>query len=125
MIDNKTREDFKKLLEARLNELENGQYGPVSRLAGSESRGDPMDLADMASSQHEKELLNTIRYRNHKLINAAQSAIKRIRDGHFGTCIECSNPIALERLRAQPATLLCVHCQRTEESVGIVNGRKF
>ncbi|MFZ2444974.1 MAG: TraR/DksA family transcriptional regulator [Syntrophobacteraceae bacterium] len=114
-MDKSTLEDFRRGLESRLIGLLTGQYGPVSRLA-DESRGDPMDEADMASRYCDRDILNTIRYRNHLLIREIHSAIQRIRDGEFGICSECSDLIGLERLRAQPTTLLCIRCKRSQET---------
>lgn len=39
------------------------------------------------------------------------AALARITGGTYGVCIDCSETIALERLKAQPAAARCVRCQ--------------
>jgi len=107
---------FRKLLEMRLNELLNGEYAPILKLAET-GREDPMDSADMASRHCDQELIHSIRYRNRQLIKEIQFAIQRIDDGEFGICLLCSNQIGLNRLQARPTALLCIRCQGTLETV--------
>ena len=45
--------------------------------------------------------------RVHKLRNA----LEHLRDGDYGTCVECGEPIAAARLRAVPEVETCVRCQ--------------
>jgi RNA polymerase-binding transcription factor DksA len=37
-------------------------------------------------------------------------------DGTYGKCLDCGRPIPTERLRALPATTLCVECAREDET---------
>src|SRR6266851_9480300 len=39
------------------------------------------------------------------------SALLRIRDGSFGTCVHCGSEISRRRLAALPWTPLCIGCQ--------------
>jgi DnaK suppressor protein len=43
-------------------------------------------------------------------------ALRRIDDACYGECLECGEPIAYARLRAQPAAGLCIDCQSARES---------
>ena len=52
--------------------------------------------------------------RVHKLRNA----LEHLRDGDYGTCIECGEPIAAARLRAMPEVETCVRCQDRIERYG-------
>ena len=52
--------------------------------------------------------------RVHKLRNA----LEHLRDGDYGTCIECGEPIAGARLRAMPEVETCVRCQDRIERYG-------
>lgn len=46
-------------------------------------------------------------------------AIERLRDGCYGVCTECDEPIVPARLRALPDAELCMTCQRAwERSAG-------
>jgi DnaK suppressor protein len=48
-------------------------------------------------------------------IEEIDAALRRIAEGTYGTCEGCSNPIALARLRAVPATRFCVDCAQDQE----------
>jgi RNA polymerase-binding protein DksA len=52
--------------------------------------------------------------RVHKLRNA----LEHLRDGDYGTCVECGEPIAAARLRAMPEVETCVRCQDRIERYG-------
>jgi DnaK suppressor protein len=47
-----------------------------------------------------------------------QVALERLRDGGYGTCVECAEPIAAARLRALPEVQTCVRCQDRLERLG-------
>lgn len=44
-------------------------------------------------------------------IHAIDAALERIASGTYGTCIDCTEPIARERLVAFPAAARCLPCQ--------------
>jgi RNA polymerase-binding transcription factor DksA len=52
--------------------------------------------------------------RVHKL----RTALDHLRDGDYGTCVECGEPIAPARLRAMPEVETCVRCQDRIERYG-------
>jgi DnaK suppressor protein len=43
------------------------------------------------------------------------AARERMADGRYGECPDCGQPIALERLKAQPTATRCVPCQAAFE----------
>ena len=47
-----------------------------------------------------------------------QAALERLRLGDYGTCVECSEPIAAARIRALPEVQTCVRCQDRLERLG-------
>lgn len=47
-----------------------------------------------------------------------QAALDRLRDGEYGQCIECEQPIAPARLQALPEVQTCVRCQDRIERLG-------
>lgn len=54
-----------------------------------------------------------------QLIERAASldaALKRIREGTYGTCARCERPIHHERLQALPEATYCLDCQRKVEA---------
>ena len=51
-------------------------------------------------------------------VHRLQAALERVRDGEYGTCVECAEPIAPARLRALPEVPTCVRCQDRIERLG-------
>ena len=43
--------------------------------------------------------------------NRLAEALDRLREGEYGTCEECGEPIAPARLKAMPEVTTCVRCQ--------------
>jgi DnaK suppressor protein len=46
---------------------------------------------------------------------ALEAALSRFKEGEFGFCVDCGEPIALPRLRVDPATTLCIACAHSAE----------
>ncbi|OLC11850.1 MAG: hypothetical protein AUH29_18335 [Candidatus Rokubacteria bacterium 13_1_40CM_69_27] len=51
-------------------------------------------------------------------VHRLQVALDRLRDGDYGTCVECGEAIAPARLRALPEVQTCVRCQDRIERLG-------
>jgi RNA polymerase-binding transcription factor DksA len=47
-----------------------------------------------------------------------RNALDHLREGDYGTCVECGEPIAAARLRAVPEVETCVRCQDRIERYG-------
>ncbi len=113
-MDEKTAQDFKILLEARLEELLAEANDTVSEM--TRSKEDFPDPTDRASHESDRNFLLRIRDRERKLIVKIQDALARIEEGSFGICDECGEPISEKRLKARPVTTLCIHCKTEAES---------
>lgn len=46
---------------------------------------------------------------------AVRAALSRIDDGRYGLCVDCDEPIGLQRLMVQPAAARCAACQAAAE----------
>jgi len=51
-------------------------------------------------------------------VNKLASALDRLNDGEYGTCVECGEAIAPARLRVLPEVQTCVRCQDRLERLG-------
>jgi DnaK suppressor protein len=51
-------------------------------------------------------------------VNRIAAALERLDQGEYGTCVECSEPIAPARLRVMPEVTTCVRCQDRLERMG-------
>ena len=56
--------------------------------------------------------------------NRLSAALDRLRQGRYGTCAECEEPITAARLRALPEVQTCVRCQDRLERVDRPAARK-
>ena len=63
-------------------------------------------IADLGHADMERDLSE---------LRALEAARARLADGSYGVCAECGGDIGVERLRANPAAVRCVHCQRVHE----------
>jgi RNA polymerase-binding protein DksA len=70
---------------------------------------------DMATVTFDRELDYTLEENEGRLLQAIDSALKRIDDGTYDVCVNCGRPIAAERLEALPWTTQCIECKRKEE----------
>jgi RNA polymerase-binding protein DksA len=80
------------------------------------------DLAGPAGDAGDESVATLIADLNHADVGrdldelrALEAARARLRDGSYGTCVECGGDIGFERLQASPAALRCVECQRVYE----------
>jgi DnaK suppressor protein len=120
MLTKKKREEFKKFLNGRLEELLTDANKTVSGMTDpSENFPDPTDRASMES---ERNFELRIRDRERKLIGKIKEAIERIDDGSFGICDECGEDISEQRLKARPVTTLCIDCKKRQEKDEKVKG---
>ena len=53
--------------------------------------------------------------RSRKLVEKIDAALRRLKDGTFGYCVETSEPIGLKRLIARPIATLSIEAQEKHE----------
>ncbi len=76
---------------------------------------DPKDMADVATEDMDRKTLEALGAQEVRRLNLIQSALARIRTGHYGACMRCGAKLPDERLDALPYALSCVPCQSAEE----------
>src|SRR4051812_34032732 len=68
--------------------------------AGGQALGElsnaPMHLADMGTEEYLHDLNATLLENEEFLVNEVHDALRRVREGTFGTCENCSRPIPNE-----------------------------
>jgi len=72
-------------------------------------------LAETATATLGREIDYTLGENSGQVLADIDSALKRIDDGTYGTCVSCGNEIPLGRLEAHPAASLCIDCKRRAE----------
>jgi RNA polymerase-binding protein DksA len=76
---------------------------------------DPKDLADIASDDIDRKMIEMLGSQELKRLKMIESAQTRIKQGKYGHCIKCDRPIPPERLEAIPYALMCIECKSEEE----------
>ena len=74
------------------------------------------DLIDQANADAEAELQIRLHQTDWRLLRAIEEALARVRDGTYGTCGACKQPISKARLEAVPWTRHCRECKEREYS---------
>ncbi len=77
-----------------------------------EKSADQMDEIQYAS---ERDLAIRNVDRESILLRQVKGALRRIRDGSFGTCIDCEWAISPKRLAAVPWASRCIECQEAAD----------
>ena len=68
--------------------------------------------AAAASQVFEQQRDLALRERSRAELGRVDAALRAIEDGSYGTCTNCGNPIARERLEAIPWSATCIDCAR-------------
>jgi RNA polymerase-binding protein DksA len=76
---------------------------------------DPKDLADIASDDIDRKMIEAIGSQEMKRLRLIDSALTRIQQGKYGLCIKCGKRIPQDRLEAIPYALMCISCKTAEE----------
>lgn len=89
------------------------------RAEDNESRdvsGHVLHMADVATDMYDREFNLGLASNEREILQKIDSALKRITDKSFGTCVECEKPISAARLKAIPYAPTCLKCQEKLEA---------
>jgi DnaK suppressor protein len=73
------------------------------------------DEMDLASSEYLQSFTFRLRGREKVFLEKIDHALEKIRNGSFGVCEECDDPISIKRLEARLETTLCIRCKEDQE----------
>jgi len=76
---------------------------------------EPKDLADIASDDMDRKMIEAIGTQELKRLKLIEAAITRIKQGKYGHCIKCGRRIPQDRLIAIPYAIMCIECKSEEE----------
>ncbi|MDR0382619.1 MAG: TraR/DksA family transcriptional regulator [Spirochaetaceae bacterium] len=76
---------------------------------------DPKDLADIASDDIDRKMIEAIGSKELKRLKQIDAALTRIKQGKYGRCVKCGTAIPQDRLEAIPYALMCVKCKSADE----------
>ncbi|HKV91923.1 MAG TPA: TraR/DksA family transcriptional regulator [Candidatus Angelobacter sp.] len=98
---------FEAILTKKREELRRSQANEERHEAHDFGR----DEGDRANFSQSKEMAFLQRAQERGLLALVEAALSRIRDGSFGSCLNCEQEIGLNRLNAVPWSRYCITCQ--------------
>ena len=110
-----------KVYKERLLQLRMRLRGDVHAMADaalkqtrSEASGDlsymPIHMADVGTDNFDQEFTLSLMETEEGTLSQVESALERVEEGAYGTCVECEGRIPKTRLNALPYTPYCVKC---------------
>ena len=112
---------YKELLLDKQRELLSVQGVAAARVPAA--GGLEGDLIDQANADAEAELQIRLHQTDARLLRAIEEALARIKQGTFGVCQVCKQPVSKARLEAVPWSRHCRDCKEHEQSNGAGEGR--
>ena len=81
------------------------------------------DGADYAGARIRAGIENEMVELHLRQLSALEAARQRIKAGTYGVCVDCGEPIGMDRLHANPAALRCAECQTARERGALLSPR--
>jgi RNA polymerase-binding transcription factor len=98
-------------LQAKKDELSSR----LERITANLQRGYDSDSKEMAKELEDSEVVDALGNEARTEIAKISAALIRLDNGRYGTCIECSEPIEADRIKAYPYADECIDCARFDE----------
>lgn len=92
-------------LEQKLTEMSKEQF----------SDGQVQDPGDQALTATMESLRMSLQDAEVEEYRGITKALERIKEGSYGICSDCGNPISEKRLQSFPGTMRCLACQENFE----------
>lgn len=116
LANGKEVDRYRRILERKVEEV---------RLRLSASRAaeivqcpeQPLDFGDWCQKSYEEWLFLNKNRLEVALLRELQEALHRLKEGAFGICQECEQPISSKRLAAIPWAKFCLPCQERLASI--------
>lgn len=105
---------YRRLLEAKRGELLTSKRDPARIMIERA----PDSLEELALKS-ERDLAVDNLNRAAELFWQVSSALQRIAQGSYGTCLRCDRPIGERRLNALPWATFCLECQERADGIDI------
>jgi len=102
------RGDLDQMTDEALRRDNNGGTGNLSNV--------PLHMADLGSDNYDQEFTLGLIENEQSTLELVNEALRRMAEGTFGLCAECSEPISKPRLQAIPYAKHCIQCARKLES---------
>jgi RNA polymerase-binding protein DksA len=107
--------DERKRVEHALASLRDQHPGSLDEEVEEIAATSDNHLAETATATLGREIDYTLGENSEQVLADIDSALRRIDDGTYGTCVNCGQEIPVQRLEAYPAASLCIDCKRSAE----------
>jgi len=117
-LSKKELETLKRQIETRRAALQAEVHADADKARGetyAELSGGVTDEGDESVADLMADIDNAELSRDLTELRALEAALERIAESSYGSCTDCGQDIGYERLRAEPAALRCIDCQRVHE----------
>lgn len=94
-----------KELQGNIADLTEAHPTPVGAIEASDG---PQDFEDIAVDFLETQKEQSLEVNSQAILTEVQRALERIKNGTYGICVVCGQPIAEKRLAALPWAARCV-----------------
>ncbi|HYB98779.1 MAG TPA: TraR/DksA C4-type zinc finger protein [Candidatus Limnocylindrales bacterium] len=74
-----------------------------------------IEWEELAQEEHAADVRTRLSEQQYSQLRQVDGALERMSRGTYGMCLDCRQPIAVERLRAQPSTPYCADCAAANE----------
>ena len=121
MARNEAIENLQEILLKRRDALRKALDGDLSLLQelNRQSTGDSVDVAlDSAQDEISSQLAEV----ESRELASIENALVRMKDGQYGLCEGCEQPIPMVRLQALPYATYCIQCKTELETTGELSG---
>jgi DnaK suppressor protein len=98
-------------LQAKKQELSSR----LERITANLQRGFNSDSKEMAKELEDSEVVDALGNEARTEIAKVSAALIRMDNGRYGICVECSEPIEVNRIKAYPYADECIDCARFDE----------
>ena len=121
-LSDESRQRLRKTLEDMRQEILEEVRVQIERARVKDHTG---DLGDYATADMAAEYAHLFGERLRKRLHLIEDALDGIKNGDYGFCEECEEPINEQRLQLMPFALFCVHCQSAMECQAKMRGETF
>ncbi len=87
----------------------------IGVLNQSQDKEELADFTDQSTLEFNRGFHLQMKERERKLLIKVEQALEKIKDGTFGICEKCENPIGDKRLEARPVVTMCIECKTEQE----------
>lgn len=108
---------MRQLLLKRRDALRKALAGDLSMLKELREQNSD-DVLDAALATAQDELSSQLAEVESRELAQIEVALERMREGQYGLCEGCNEPIPLARLQALPYATECIRCRREAEKSG-------